>query len=188
MLATPYRDQGYRANGLLKQGKTTVAEITDGTSNTIAFGEDAGRDPRYISPYSEEYYDGVIIRAVGTATTPGLGPGDGMTAARRYWRWAEPDASYGVSGQPNNKYRPDNQLTDWPTPPGVNGVGKFLTAGTTAGNNAGNNDEIASFHPGGANCLFGDGSVHFIRDTIDLGTLRALVTLKGGEVISSDAY
>jgi prepilin-type N-terminal cleavage/methylation domain-containing protein/prepilin-type processing-associated H-X9-DG protein len=188
--ATPNRDQGYRANGLLKQGKTTVGEITDGTSNTIAFGEDAGRDPRYISPYSEGYYNGTILRVAGT-TAPGLGPADGMPAARRYWRWAEPDASYGVSGQPNNKFRPDNQGTDWPTPPGTSNssptIGKF-NSGTTAGNNAGNNDEIASFHAGGANCLFGDGSVHFIRDTIDLGTLRALVTLNGSEVISSDAY
>jgi len=184
--ATPNRDQAYRADGLLKQGKTTVAEITDGTSNTIAFGEDAGRDPRYISPYSEEYYNGVTIRAVPT-TAPGLGPADGLTAARRYWRWAEPDASYGVSGQPNNKYRPDNTGIDWSAPPAPNNVGKF-PGGGVAGNNAGNNDEIASFHAGGANCLFGDGSVHFIRDTIDLGVLRALVTLKGGEVISSDAY
>jgi prepilin-type N-terminal cleavage/methylation domain-containing protein/prepilin-type processing-associated H-X9-DG protein len=186
-VATPYRDQGYRANGLLKQGKTTVAEITDGTSNTIAFGEDAGRDPRYISPYSEEYYNGVLVWGVAPLIRPGAGPADGLTAARRYWRWAEPDASYGVSGQPNNKYRPDNTGTDWSAPPTPNGVGKF-PGGGVAGNNAGNNDEIASFHPGGANCLFGDGSVHFIRDTIDLGTLRALVTLNSGEVISSDAY
>ena len=185
--ATPYRDQGYRANGLLKQGKTTVAECTDGLSNTIAFGEDAGRDPRYISPYSEEYYNGVIIRAIGTPTAPGLGPADGLTAARRYWRWAEADASYGVSGQPNNKYRPDNYGTPWPAPPTPNGVGKYPSGGI-AGNNAGNNDEIASFHAGGANCLFGDGSVHFVRDTISVGTLRALVTLNGGETISADSY
>src|SRR5208283_3723806 len=36
-LATPYRNKASRANGLLKQGKTAIGEITDGTSNTIAF-------------------------------------------------------------------------------------------------------------------------------------------------------
>jgi len=50
--ATPYRNKATRANGLLKQGKTSIGECTDGLSNTIAFREDAGRDPRYISPYS----------------------------------------------------------------------------------------------------------------------------------------
>ena len=58
----------------------------------------------------------------------------------------------------------------------------------TAGNNAGANDQLYSFHPGGINVLFGDGSVHFIRDTVNIVTLRSLVTLKGSEVISADAY
>ncbi len=45
-----------------------------------------------------------------------------------------------------------------------------------------------SFHPGGANFVFGDGSVKFIKESIDLATFRALGTRNFGEVISGDAY
>jgi prepilin-type processing-associated H-X9-DG protein len=45
-----------------------------------------------------------------------------------------------------------------------------------------------SRHPGGVNTLFCDGSVKFVKNTINLFTWRALSTSQGGEVISSDAY
>jgi prepilin-type processing-associated H-X9-DG protein len=45
-----------------------------------------------------------------------------------------------------------------------------------------------SYHPGGVNALFGDGSVHFIKSSINGDTWRALGSVNGGEVISSDSY
>ena len=56
-----------------------------------------------------------------------------------------------------------------------------------------------SLHPGGANFVFCDGSVRFLKETISMGSpnytppinigiYRQLSTRKGGEVISSDAY
>ena len=42
-----------------------------------------------------------------------------------------------------------------------------------------------SWHPGGANVLFGDGSVHFFKNSIDSSTWAAVATRAGGEVISS---
>jgi len=46
----------------------------------------------------------------------------------------------------------------------------------------------SSYHPGGVNALFMDGTVKFIRDSIDLSTWNAIGTMAGGEVVSSDAY
>jgi prepilin-type processing-associated H-X9-DG protein len=57
-----------------------------------------------------------------------------------------------------------------------------------------------SQHPGGANFLFGDGSVHFLKETIDMGSpaynppqanigvYRKLSTRNGGETIADDSY
>ncbi len=167
---TPYREKSSRANGMLKQGKTAIAEITDGTSNTIAFAEDAGRDARFASPYAR----GTAPAVVGPAYNI-YAPADAGQPLR-YWRWAEADGGYGVSGTINNKFRPSNELQPWSKTP------------TTAGNNAGANDEIFSFHPGGANVLLGDGSVKFLKDSTNLVVLRSLVTLSSGEVISADQY
>ena len=44
-----------------------------------------------------------------------------------------------------------------------------------------------SFHPGGVNALFADGSVRFIKDSISLITWRSLGTMASGEVISADS-
>ena len=171
-LVTPFRNKGTRANGLLKVGATRISEITDGTSNTIAFGEDAGRDERFTSPYVE-------IDPVAGGDSRGAGPSGGATIARRYWRWADPDSAFGISGAPNNKARPMNEASPYgPTPGPLN----------TKGNNAGANDELFSLHPGGINALFGDGSVRFIKDSVNVVTLRNLVTPNGGEVISADQY
>ena len=45
-----------------------------------------------------------------------------------------------------------------------------------------------SRHPGGVNSLFCDGSVQFIKNSINLFTWQALCSSQGGEVISSDSY
>ena len=49
-------------------------------------------------------------------------------------------------------------------------------------------DEVGGHFPGGFNGLFFDGSVRFIRESIHLNVLHALITRNGGEVISSDSF
>jgi prepilin-type N-terminal cleavage/methylation domain-containing protein/prepilin-type processing-associated H-X9-DG protein len=51
-------------------------------------------------------------------------------------------------------------------------------------NNSWNNYCAArSYHAGGVNVLFGDGSVHFIGNTVDINTWRGLATIAGGELL-----
>ncbi|AGA31585.1 DUF1559 domain-containing protein [Singulisphaera acidiphila] len=45
-----------------------------------------------------------------------------------------------------------------------------------------------SFHSGGVNALFADGSVKFIKNTVSPPTWWALASSRGGEVLSADSY
>ncbi len=49
-------------------------------------------------------------------------------------------------------------------------------------------DQFWSLHPGGANFLFADGSVHFIKAMINFPIFQAMATRAGGEVVSADQY
>jgi prepilin-type processing-associated H-X9-DG protein len=53
--------------------------------------------------------------------------------------------------------------------------------------NCTNDDAIWSFHPGGANLLWGDGSVRFVAEGLDLYTLFAWFTKDNGEVVAPAA-
>ena len=43
-------------------------------------------------------------------------------------------------------------------------------------------------HPGGFNASMADGAVRFLKNTIDLNVLRALITRAGGEVVGPGAF
>jgi prepilin-type N-terminal cleavage/methylation domain-containing protein/prepilin-type processing-associated H-X9-DG protein len=168
----PYRNKLARADALIAQGFTPLSKASDGLSNTLTVIEDVGRDEFFVSQFSEGYYGGT-----GTApvrTVPGF-----PNAGRRFWRWAEPHTDLGVSGAPNNKLRPMKEATPFQEAPGLL---------QTAGNKAGANNAPFSYHPGGINALFGDGSVHFLKETIGIVILRSLVTPGGGEVVSAGQY
>ena len=51
----------------------------------------------------------------------------------------------------------------------------------------GHTDEMYSLHPGGGNVLLGDGSVRFVKQSINLLAWQALSSRANGEVISADA-
>jgi prepilin-type processing-associated H-X9-DG protein len=49
-------------------------------------------------------------------------------------------------------------------------------------------DDFHSLHPGGRNFLFGDGSVQFVKETINSLVFSYLATRAGGEVVSADQF
>jgi prepilin-type N-terminal cleavage/methylation domain-containing protein/prepilin-type processing-associated H-X9-DG protein len=49
-------------------------------------------------------------------------------------------------------------------------------------------DQYWSLHPGGANFLFVDGSVRFIKEQVGSKIFRALATRQDGEVLSADQF
>jgi prepilin-type N-terminal cleavage/methylation domain-containing protein/prepilin-type processing-associated H-X9-DG protein len=46
----------------------------------------------------------------------------------------------------------------------------------------------SSYHPGGVNALFGDGSVHYVKNSVSALIWRNLGSVAGGEVVSADQY
>ena len=52
--------------------------------------------------------------------------------------------------------------------------------------NCNNSNEIYSFHSGGANVVFGDGSVRFFKENINISIVAAATTKSNGEVVNVD--
>jgi prepilin-type N-terminal cleavage/methylation domain-containing protein/prepilin-type processing-associated H-X9-DG protein len=58
------------------------------------------------------------------------------------------------------------------------GIGKFSYEGIIT---------ASSSHPGGINVVFGDGSVRFVKNTVNFQVWYAIGTRAGGEIVSADA-
>jgi prepilin-type N-terminal cleavage/methylation domain-containing protein/prepilin-type processing-associated H-X9-DG protein len=196
-----------------------ISAITDGTSNTIACIEDAGR----IAPSAAaagglvgytgtfgNYEDCNTSGGSATAAANFLSPADvsasatgnvnftPTVAATCVWRWADPDAGgSGISGPTKDQSgagasapytgKVVNQNAYPIGGPAI--LGAPPAYGNTLSwsvNNIGLNDEPFSFHSGGCNAVFVDGSVHFISDSIDPVTLRHLVTRSEGKEVMDD--
>jgi prepilin-type processing-associated H-X9-DG protein len=175
------RNKYSRMDGGLCAPSAPIASIIDGTSNTIAIIEDAGRTaplPGALAPGYSKYTDITEMSPPAYAVGPGtIGAADkalcnnsqGPNPNRAVWRWADPDAvGSGVSGN-GGKYI-NNSATPFGGPPTC----------TWATNNCGPNDEPFSFHPGGCNAVLCDGSVRFLADTINYSVIRYLVTRAEG--------
>ena len=145
---------------LSKTDRVQITDVTDGLSNTIHLIESAGKP--------DQYRNGKLVTAANGITRVNGGG------------WCRPasDIVYPV-GLAADGVSPGAQA--------INVTNGFLLNGypdSTYGTDP--TGQIYAFHSGGTNALFGDGSVRFVRSTIQLATLHALVTRSGGEVVPND--
>jgi prepilin-type N-terminal cleavage/methylation domain-containing protein/prepilin-type processing-associated H-X9-DG protein len=139
--------------------KATIATIEDGTSNTVMMGECGGRE--------DVWRDRTQTPAQTDASLPNC-------ARARGGAWATNDNPYELG-------RPALGCTGGNAALTVFGLGKLKINATNEWGGL-----FYSFHPGGTNLGFADGSVRFVRESASIWVLGALVTRAGGEVIPGD--
>jgi prepilin-type processing-associated H-X9-DG protein len=167
-----------------------IQSCTDGTSNTIAFAENLVGDDSTGNFNTGSGIIGIALAPAevfdASANWPAVQAGLDLCNAAynsrsianlsnvsgNYWmRGGAADSLFNTVVTPNSQVYPWSWCTDASTP-----------------NNEVELSRSESSHPGGVNVLLADGSVHFIKNSINQFTWFALGTKGNGEVISSDSY
>ncbi|MFO0798429.1 MAG: DUF1559 domain-containing protein [Gemmataceae bacterium] len=166
-----------RVYGAMTCDGRTIVGITDGSSNTILLIEDAGRAHPSVGTFGANASSG-RLSAMNSPANPMTLP---ATGARRVFAWADADAATnGVSGPSNSTGSRVAKVNNNPSPIGGPTTCPWST------NNCGPNDEPFSFHTGGVMAAMGDGSVRFIRDSVDALVLKFAVGADDGQVVNLD--
>ena len=196
-------------------GSVTLAGITDGTSNTIAFGEGLVGDYHKTNNWrgngmaggidsvgivtgtgnplagnNAETNPAAVLQALQTCNafwvTPALGSCSGLGACdsvgmKQYTgqTWALGERGMTLF---NTIVTPNSKIYPWHTCRLDSGACLTCAMDGTTFVNASSN------HPGGANFAFADGSVRFIKDTVNMLVYESLGTRASGEALSSDSY
>jgi prepilin-type N-terminal cleavage/methylation domain-containing protein/prepilin-type processing-associated H-X9-DG protein len=135
------------------------ADATDGLSNTIAVAESAGRPNLWRAG-----------KQVGSPPAERVNGGG----------WARAATAFSIDGSTYDG-------TSLPGPCAVNCTnGENVTTYPDPYYGRDGSGEVYAFHTGGANVVFGDGSVHLIHQGVSIRTFAALVTRGGGEVAGDD--
>ncbi|MBX6313890.1 MAG: DUF1559 domain-containing protein [Isosphaeraceae bacterium] len=172
-----------------------IRDCTDGTSSTIAFAES------------------VVGAAMNNAVVPrnGMVGVGNVAGAQLYSVQQNPPLvqqliatcdAYWKGGTPKTNFKNSNG-TRWAMgalgwtmfttvlPPNARAPRMWVSCRIGCDNCGTDHSHIvnaSSLHPGGVNVLFGDGGVHFIKDSVNQNIWWALGTRAGGEVLSADQY
>jgi prepilin-type N-terminal cleavage/methylation domain-containing protein/prepilin-type processing-associated H-X9-DG protein len=168
-----------------------ISSFTDGTSNTVIMSES-------VQSNSGQAIDGLGMVYAGPAWNQFIGQGNATSppdwlAAQYcqntpglgqdyYWK-----GEFALSGGHNiysHTQTPNRRSCYWTQ---VNSYPPTSSDQDYAGANE-TMVAASSFHPGGVNTLFMDGSVHFIKSSVAFASWYALATPAGGEVVGSDSY
>jgi prepilin-type processing-associated H-X9-DG protein len=166
-----------------------VHSVTDGTSNTSLWSEEL--TPPAVNPLAgtgknfenRAYFNanapnatptpaGVLQFLAACRNLPSGTPAQGSTMGYQWWSTFPMyvNSNYNHVGTPNSRQCQSSALVNpW-------GMDVYGTASPN------------SMHPGGVNVCLADGSVRFIKDSVNPQTWWALGTRASGEVVSSDAY
>jgi prepilin-type processing-associated H-X9-DG protein len=166
-----------------------IAAIRDGTSNTIAFAERLRGDGDNSLHTPSDVYNAIPVPAFPTFVLSNPADFQVLTSTAipqcDQFRQANPNSTWDWSGWYwaaadynqttfNFALTPNSVHADCSPWGGVaTGYGYFTPR---------------SFHPGGVNVVMADGSVKFIKDSINQRTWMGLGTRAGGEIISADSY
>jgi prepilin-type N-terminal cleavage/methylation domain-containing protein/prepilin-type processing-associated H-X9-DG protein len=162
------------------ESTVTLAKFTDGTSNTVVFSEwlrgnglspvnSFGLEHLYTGPDNANALTGQANRDFQLAQNCQNLPAN----TPQSWTWKGDWWASGNTSTYSHTQTP-NRRSCWYKDVGQDGTVNMIAAG--------------SKHPGGVNTLFMDGSVKFIKSTINPLTWCAIGTTSGGEVVSADAY
>jgi prepilin-type processing-associated H-X9-DG protein len=147
------------------QSSVRMGAITDGTSNTFLFGEVSRYRDEPSSPFSS---GSLAIWFADDYSGNSAIPTSGAYVIPKLNSPPDRDGSIYQTC-----FAGCVVPTDWINVPACQKYGQF---------------GFRSLHSGGANFTMADGSVRFVKESINLPTYRALGTRAGGEVISADAY
>jgi prepilin-type N-terminal cleavage/methylation domain-containing protein/prepilin-type processing-associated H-X9-DG protein len=175
----------------------SIRDISDGTSNTIAFGEWRTGDFSCTTL-------SVPQDIMNPITFPGISynaPWAG-TALQQFMGWLNSCAAYApqsITASPQWEHNMSGLGQGWDQGMFGYSLGNTLLAPNpnipncrTCGWN-GDLDcpgmyGMSSFHPGGANIAMADGSVRYLKSSTAMNIVWGLGSKAGGEIISSDQY